>query len=82
MVPEARLEELDSGLAPRTDGWFVVNVRDAAWMTNDAFGAVCFFESDNAPFADLGYTLLVSRPGQQRDVPPRGEPGGLPCPRR
>lgn len=42
----------------------MVNVRDAAWMTNDAFGAVCFFESDNAPFADLGYTLLVSRPGQ------------------
>jgi hypothetical protein len=35
MVREARFEELDSGLAPVTDGWFVVNVRDAAWETND-----------------------------------------------
>jgi hypothetical protein len=22
-----------------TEGWFVVNVRDAAWVTNDALGA-------------------------------------------
>ena len=64
MVQEARLEELDSGLAPVTDGWFVVNVRDAAWVTNDAFGAVCFFEGDDAPFADLGYSLVVFSPGQ------------------
>lgn len=49
---------------PATDGWFVVNVRDAAWTTNDAFGAVCFFEGDDAPFPDVGYSLLVFRPGQ------------------
>jgi hypothetical protein len=30
MVEEARLEAVDSGLAPVTDDWFVVNVRDAA----------------------------------------------------
>ena len=29
MVEEARLEQLDAGLTPVTDGWFVVNVRDA-----------------------------------------------------
>jgi len=26
---EARLEDAGSGLAPVTEGWFVVNVRDA-----------------------------------------------------
>jgi uncharacterized cupin superfamily protein len=63
-VAEARLEQTEHGLAPATEGWFVVNVRDAEWLRNDAFGAVCPFESDAAPFADVGYSLLVFRPGQ------------------
>jgi uncharacterized cupin superfamily protein len=75
IVEEARLEELNSGLAPVTDGWFVVNVRDAAWLTNDAFGARCVFEATTPvlrrrpdlpihKFADVGLTLQVVRPGQ------------------
>jgi uncharacterized cupin superfamily protein len=65
MVEEARLEKSDAGLAPVTEGWFVVNVRDAAWVTNDAFGAACIFEGDDTPpFPDLGFTLSVLRPGQ------------------
>jgi uncharacterized cupin superfamily protein len=75
MVEEARLEEVDSGLAPVTDGWFVVNVREAAWLTNDAFGARCVFEGATRvlrgrpdlgvhTFADLGFTLAVVAPGQ------------------
>ncbi len=64
MVEEARLEETPSGLAPATDGWFVVNVRDAAWLTHDAFGAGCRFEGPETPFADLGINLRVLRPGQ------------------
>jgi hypothetical protein len=32
MVEEARLEAVASGLAPVTEGWFVVNARDAAWL--------------------------------------------------
>jgi hypothetical protein len=35
-VTEARLEDHGSGLAPSSEGWFVVNVRDAGWLT---FGA-------------------------------------------
>ena len=62
MVEEARLEELDSGLAPATDGWFVVNVRHAAWETNDHLGAMCAFEGERAAFADLGINLHVLRP--------------------
>lgn len=75
MVEEARLEALDSGVAPVTEGWFVVNADDAAWLRNDAFGGRCVFESDgrvlrNRPdleaqrFAQLGFTLAVITPGQ------------------
>jgi quercetin dioxygenase-like cupin family protein len=64
MVEEARLEELPSGLAPATEGWFVVNVRDAAWETGP-FGAACFFESEAVPFADLGINLRVLSPGSK-----------------
>lgn len=66
MVEEARLQESGSyaGLAAVTDGWFVVNIRDAAWITNDAFGAACIFEGDDAPFPQLGFTLGVIWPGQ------------------
>jgi uncharacterized cupin superfamily protein len=75
MVEEARLEELDSGLAPVSEGWLVVNVRDAAWLTNEAFGACCIFESSGPVlrrrpdlpaqrFADVGFKLHVVQPGQ------------------
>ena len=74
-MQEARLEAVDSGLAPVTDGWFVVNVRDAAWLTNEAFGARCVFEADrrvlrNRPdlegqkFGELGITLAILEPGK------------------
>jgi uncharacterized cupin superfamily protein len=75
VVEQAHLEQLDSGLAPVSDGWFVVNTGDAAWLTNDAFGARCVFEGDVpvlrgypelpvTKFADVGITLQVLRPGQ------------------
>jgi uncharacterized cupin superfamily protein len=75
MLHEAPLEEVGSGLAPVTAGWFVINVRNAAWLTNDAFGARCVFEGDKPvlrrrpdlpiqKFADLGFTLQVIEPGQ------------------
>jgi uncharacterized cupin superfamily protein len=75
MVEEARLEEVGSGLAPASDGWFVVNAGEAAWVRNDAFGNRCTFESsprvlaerpDLEPrmFAEVGYTLAVLEPGK------------------
>jgi uncharacterized cupin superfamily protein len=64
MVEEARLEENESGLAPVTDGWFVVNVRDAAWATHETFGADCIFESPAVEFTELGIRLCVLEPGQ------------------
>jgi mannose-6-phosphate isomerase-like protein (cupin superfamily) len=71
---EARLEDSGSGRAPATDGWFVVNVRDAMWLTSETpgplqpSGAECSFESPFAEFAELGIRLHV--------LPP-GEPNGL-----
>ena len=39
-------------------------MRDAAWVTNETFGAACVFEGDEAPFPQLGYTIGVLQPGQ------------------
>ena len=64
MIREARLEKLDVGLTPVTDGWFVVSIPEAAWVTNDVRGAACIFEGDDAPFPDIGFTLGVLQPGQ------------------
>jgi uncharacterized cupin superfamily protein len=73
-VSEARLEDSGSGLAPTTGGWFVVNVRDAMWLTSETSGPLrpsgseCAFESPMAEFSQVGIRLHV--------LPP-GEPNGL-----
>jgi uncharacterized cupin superfamily protein len=64
MVQQARLEQQAAGLAPVTDGWFVVRIPEAAWWTNDALGAACVFESDEVTFPQIGFTLAVVQPGQ------------------
>jgi quercetin dioxygenase-like cupin family protein len=64
MVEEARLEPRDAGLTPVTDGWFVVSTPEAAWMTNEAFGAACVFEGGDVSFPSVGFTLVVLHPGQ------------------
>ncbi len=69
MVPEARLEDSGSGLAPAADGWFVVNVRDARWSTAENEerkppGSDCRFESREFPFPQLGVKIRVLEPGQ------------------
>ena len=57
------MEQSEAGLVAATEGWFVVNVRDAAWVTGESFGDACIFEADAARFAQVGYTLAVLRPG-------------------
>ncbi len=52
------------GLVAVTEGWFVVNVRDAAWVTNEHFVSACIFEGGEAPFEQLGFTLAVLEPGK------------------
>jgi uncharacterized cupin superfamily protein len=72
-MPEAPLEDNGSGLAPAGEGWFVVNVRDAQWLTSEGgegqpSGSECSFDSAKAEFAQVGVRLHV--------LPP-GEPNGL-----
>jgi uncharacterized cupin superfamily protein len=75
MVEESRLEAVDSGLVPVSDGWFVVNVGEAAWLRHEAFGGRCVFESNGRVLADrpdlepqmfpqTGFTLAVLEPGK------------------
>ena len=67
-VPEALVDDFGSGLAPVTDGWFVVNVRDAEWWFAESRGARCAFENEygNTPveFGQLGINVTVLEPGQ------------------
>jgi uncharacterized cupin superfamily protein len=55
---------LEAGLTPVTDGWFVVSIPKAAWVTSDVLGDACIFEGDDVAFPDIGYTLAVLQPGQ------------------
>jgi uncharacterized cupin superfamily protein len=67
-VPEARLEDSGSGLAPVTEGWFVVNVRDAEWWSSETRGAACRFENEYGrtpiEFEQLGINVTILEPGK------------------
>jgi uncharacterized cupin superfamily protein len=63
-MDEARLEQGDGGLVPVSEGWFVVNVRETAWVDHETFGAGCVFEGPDARFTQLGINICVMQPGQ------------------
>ena len=92
MSDEAQLEALDSGLAPRDEGWFVVNARDAAWQTHPKLGARCTFELSRRvlsgredvephPFPQVGVEPGRRLAGPaQHPLSRRDRAGGLPGP--
>ena len=61
-MAEAKLVDIGSGLAPADDGWYVVNVRDAAWFRNDDFGSSALFQ-EPARAPQLGVNIGVLDPG-------------------
>lgn len=68
-MEEARLEDSGSGLGPVTEGWFVVNVRDAHWLTTEGgekrtSGSECVFETPHVEFPQFGIRLHVLEPGE------------------
>jgi uncharacterized cupin superfamily protein len=81
-MPEAPLEDAGSGLKPVGDGWFVVNVRDAQWLTSEiptqgesdgaqrtiTSGAECGFESREVEFPQFGIRLHVLLPGERNGL--------------
>lgn len=67
-MPAARLENLGSGLTPVSDGWFVVNVRDAEWWYAETRGGRCAFENEYGDppieFGQVGINVTVLEPAQ------------------
>jgi quercetin dioxygenase-like cupin family protein len=67
-VGEAQLDESGSGLTPVSEGWFVLNVRDAEWWYAETRGARCAFENEYGhppvEFDQLGVNLTVLEQGQ------------------
>ena len=73
MVPEAKLEETEAGLVPATEGWFVMNVRDARWRDQPGRGhSVPLTGADEYEaetfFPMLGMAIRVVNPGEPADT--------------
>jgi hypothetical protein len=69
MVPEAELEQTEAGLAPKGDGWFVLNARDARWRRREGRGhslPLTGWDDDEARrhFSQLGVVMFVLDPGE------------------
>jgi uncharacterized cupin superfamily protein len=72
MVPEARLEQTETGLVPAAAGWFVLNARDARWSSRPGRHSVSFtgkteWDADTY-FPMLGVNLAVLEPGEPNSV--------------
>ena len=61
VVVEAQLVEPERGLAPKGDGWFVLNAREAQWWKRRV--TVCDFEGEPR-FRQLGINLTLLEPGE------------------
>jgi len=72
MVPEAELERTEHGLAPRGDGWYVLNMREAEWRHADGRGAVCVvtddFEGWRREGDQLGINPFVLMPDEPMSI--------------
>jgi uncharacterized cupin superfamily protein len=69
MIPEARIEQTKHGLAPKGEGWFVVNAREARWRHRPGRGESLPFTgwSDHEAetyFPQVGVVLFVLGPGE------------------
>ena len=65
MSDEATMERDErGGLAPATEGWYVVNLGECRWGRSERFGQYARFESAAAPFTEIGINVHVIEPGQ------------------
>jgi len=66
VVPEAPLEQTEHGLAPKGQGWFVLNARESSWSDRPGRGARSKFEGleGEAKFSQLGINIQVIGPGE------------------
>jgi uncharacterized cupin superfamily protein len=67
VVPESKLQRTGHGLVPNSEGWFVVNLRDAEWRHADGRGAVSVALDDfegRRTSKQLGVNVFVLGPGE------------------
>jgi uncharacterized cupin superfamily protein len=63
VVPEAQLEQTAEGRVAKTDGWYVLNAREARWYHAEGRSAFCDFEGE-IDFTQLGVNISVLGPGE------------------
>jgi len=62
---EAKLTETPAGLVPEDDGWFIVNLADAAGRGSDRFGKSARLEGEGeARFSQFAINVRVLEPGE------------------
>jgi uncharacterized cupin superfamily protein len=64
-VREAELRQTEAGLVAASEGWFVMNLREAAWRTapNAPLGTWLSFEAEGVP-QQIGVGVHVLMPGE------------------
>ena len=62
MIPEAPLEQTETGVVPIGEGWFVLNAQETRWYHRDGRGAVLWFADELFP--QVGVNLFVLEPGE------------------
>ena len=76
-VPEAQLEKTELGVVAESEGWFVLNARDASWIRSEERGQDTDFEGKQE-WTQLGFRIQVLSPGQRGLYHGESRPGGLP----
>ncbi|MBA3434389.1 MAG: cupin domain-containing protein [Actinobacteria bacterium] len=63
MVPEAPLEQTETGLVATWEGWFVLNAREARWCHREGRKATLPFDGET-DFPQVGINLIVLAQGE------------------
>jgi uncharacterized cupin superfamily protein len=61
---EAPLAQTEAGLRPQGEGWFILNVADAAWETMEGGGTWSLLEPEDRRFGQFGIGVHVLPPGE------------------
>ena len=64
-MKEAQLKETEHGFLPESEGWYVLNTKDAVWGETAEFGRGTTWEGrGGARFPEVGMNISVLQPGQ------------------
>ena len=64
MTDPAPITHTEYGLEPAGPGWYVLNLRDAAYTACEGFGRYAPREADDARFEEFGVGIHVLMPGE------------------